>query len=47
MLFEVFTDSINFKFITRTGLIIDNYTIIKPISALVEDNLESICIFHL
>ena len=31
MLFEVYTDSINFKFITRTDLIIDNYTVLANI----------------
>lgn len=47
MLFEVFTDSINFKFITRTGLIIDNFTINNLISSVEEDNLEPISDFNL
>ena len=38
MLFEVFTDSINFKFITRTGLLIDNYSLKRTASDLVNDN---------
>jgi len=39
MLFEVFTDSINFKFIPRAGLLIDNYSIIKKTSGL-NDEIE-------
>jgi hypothetical protein len=37
MLFEVFTDSINFKFITRAGLLIDNYSINRTTSDLTVD----------
>ncbi len=38
MLLEVFTDSINFKFISRTGLLIDNYSLKRTASYLVNDN---------
>ena len=39
MLFEVYTDSINFKFITRTGLSIDNFSLKRTASDLVNDNI--------
>ena len=39
MLFEIYTDSVNFKFITRTGLSIDKFSLKRTASDLVNDNL--------
>jgi len=47
MLFEVYVDSINFKFITRFGLTIDNFTIPKYVSSTKEDALKMINNFYL
>jgi hypothetical protein len=38
MLIEVYTDSINCKFINRNGLLIDNYTIIKAATNIKEES---------
>ena len=47
MLFEVYTDSINFKFISRTGLLVDDYTLSKFVSNTDKQDLGTINGFYL